>query len=158
VTSSCDPNPSLQLVCETSSSTGTGGVCRAPGQAGDDCTRRPCATGLTCDRTRVPYRCVEPADFGEECTSIGCRTPYFCNYNLSPAKCDQPASINESCASMPCGPDLYCDPVSDICKYRLDDGRPCTSSTECLSLNCGYDAQNQRVCLPGTVGAACVGR
>lgn len=157
VTSSCDPNPALKLVCETTT-TGTVGYCRAPGQVGDDCTSRLCATNLTCNRTRAPYVCVEAADFGEACTSIGCRTPYFCNYNLAPAKCDQPASINESCVSMPCGTDLYCDPVSDVCKYRLEDGQPCSSSSECLSLNCGYDAQSQRVCLPGTVGVACVGR
>jgi len=158
VATSCDPNPALQLVCD-SGGTGTGGTCRAPGQVGDDCTRRPCATGLTCNRSRTPNVCVEAADFGEACSMVGCRTPYFCNYSLQPAKCDQPASINESCATMPCGTDLYCDSTTRVCKYRLEDGRACTSSLECLSQSCGFDATTgQRVCVPSTTGLSCIGR
>jgi hypothetical protein len=135
VSSSCDPDPALQLVCETSG-TGDTGVCRAPPTLGQDCS-----------------------------TSGGrCQKPYFCNYAKSPAVCDQPAKLGQSCLSVSCDTGLYCDSTTRTCMSLLADGQPCTSSSQCISLDCGFatgtGTTSGETCLPRTVTGAvqCVGR
>lgn len=159
VASSCDPDPALGLVCDTSGGTGTG-VCRAPGMAGDSCSSYPCAKTLYCDQTS--YTCRALPGFGQDCsTSSGqCQKPYFCNYNRSPASCDQPASVGESCAQTPCDTGLYCNPSTELCQSLLPDGAACSSSSECASSSCSYSAgSSQLTCQPRqATQVECVGR
>ncbi|HEY7956924.1 MAG TPA: hypothetical protein VII38_16580, partial [Polyangia bacterium] len=158
VGSSCDPDPTLGLVCDTSGG-GTSGVCRAPGSLGDSCTNYPCGANLYCDTTQ--YTCRALPDFGQSCASSNgqCKKPYFCNFNRSET-CDQPASVGESCQVTPCDTGLYCDSSSEICRSLLPDHSPCTSSSQCASLDCSYGAgASTLTCQPrATTSVECVGR
>src|SRR5262249_32876215 len=74
----CDPDPTLNLVCDTSGG-GTIGTCRAPGKLGDDCTSFACDKTLYCDRTKTPNTCAALPTLGQQCqASQGqCAKPYF---------------------------------------------------------------------------------
>jgi len=165
-TARCNPDPTLMLTCDTSG--GGNGVCRAPGQLGEDCTNRACATGLYCQSSTTgtgTRTCVALPDFGQPCASTGyeCKKPYFCNSQKSPAVCDQPASVGQSCAQTPCDVGLYCNMTNNyVCATQLPDGSVCTTSQECQSLDCGFGPTGgtQRTCQPTTVPMAvlCSGR
>jgi len=161
VTSTCSTDPRLKLVCSTSGTTST---CRAPGGLGADCRTRACQATLICDSSS--RTCVEAPDLGAPCPNFVCRTPYFCNNNLATPACDQPASFGEACDVSPnftpCGSDLYCDStvLNRTCKYLLSDGQTCTSSLQCQSSSCQFDAATSRqICQTGVIGGVqCIGR
>lgn len=158
VASSCDPDPSLGLVCDTSGGSGTG-ICRAPGQLGDSCSTYGCAQDLYCDTTT--YQCAALPDYGQSCSQTGqCKKPYFCNYSQSTPTCDQPASAGESCSSTPCDTGLYCDSTTYTCRALLPDHSPCTSSSQCMSQVCGYSTgASTETCQPEvTTAVQCIGR
>jgi hypothetical protein len=162
VSSACDPDPALQLVCDASGG-GSTGVCRAPGNVGDDCSTRACATGLYCDSSTTVRICKSLPDFGQDCSFSGtCKKPYYCNFSKSPAVCDQPASVGEDCTSVTCDTGLTCDPTTRLCKTLLPDGANCVSSSDCASFDCNFSAGNttQRTCQPHvvTVTVQCIGR
>jgi len=171
VSSSCDPDPSLMLVCDTSgSTTGTGGVCRAPGKLGQDCHAIQCDKNLYCDTstaTGTPsYTCKALPGFGQNCevSNYQCMKPYFCDFSMTPYSCNQPLSVGESCAgsaSTHCDTTLYCDSTTQTCKPLLPDGSVCTSSNQCISLNCsfGTGTTTQETCQPApTITPQCSGR
>jgi hypothetical protein len=152
VASRCNPDPTLQLVCD--SSTGTGGTCRAPGKVGANCSALPCAADLYCDTTG--YVCTALPGLGSPCIVSGerCAKPYFCNTNKSPAVCDQPAGLGQDCSIVTCDTGLYCDTLSATrtCKAQLPDGTTCTSSLQCASQIC------TGTCQPRQTPAQCTGR
>jgi hypothetical protein len=161
VTSTCNPDPTLMLTCDTSA--GEPGVCRAPGMLGDDCTNRACATGLYCSSSS--RTCAALPDFGQQCAtaSYQCKKPYFCNTQKSPAVCDQPASVGEDCSQTPCDTGLYCKPSTFVCTAQLPDGAVCTGSpfNECVSEQCSFGTTGtQKTCQPtvNTVAVQCSGR
>jgi hypothetical protein len=166
VTSRCNPDPTLMLTCDTAG--GGNGVCRAPGQLGQDCTSRACATGLYCDSQL--RTCKALPDFGQPCAaaSYQCKMPYFCNSQKSPPVCDQPASVGQDCAQTPCDTGLYCKQSTTgigtaVCTTQLPDGAVCTGSPfdECASNDCSFGPTGtQRTCQPHTTTTAvlCSGR
>jgi hypothetical protein len=151
---SCDPSPSLELVCVTNQ-TGIGSTCRtAGGNVGDDCSQFACKTGLICNTTT--YTCQTAPGLGQPCPQFQCAQPYYCD-NTSQI-CVQPASFSEPCSSVPCGPDLFC--YLGTCETAYSDGHSCTGSndmwgnSECLSKNCAYNSTTgSYLCGAGTVGA-----
>ncbi len=164
VSSSCDPDPTLALVCDTTGG-GTTGVCRAPGKVNEDCSTRACAADLYCDTsTGTSSICRALPDFGAQCSASGgrCKKPYYCNFSKAPEVCDQPASIGEDCTSVTCDTGLTCDANTRLCKSLLPDGSPCVSSTDCLSFSCGFSVgqTTQRTCQPQntTITVMCSGR
>jgi hypothetical protein len=75
VTSRCDPDPALELSCDSSGSTGPG-TCRGPAKLGDDCSQRACARPYFCNpQTSV---CDQPAAAGEDCSGKPCDTGLYC--------------------------------------------------------------------------------
>lgn len=158
VSSPCDPDPTLMLVCDASG--GGTGVCRAPGQSGDDCSARACAVNLFCDSSS--HTCLALPGFGQDCSTSGaCKKPYFCNFQKSPAVCDQPASVGEDCSQTPCDTGLTCDVNTRLCKTLLPVGAVCTQSSDCASLICSFTAgqTTQTTCQPQAVAAVqCIGR
>ncbi|HZS42559.1 MAG TPA: hypothetical protein VFF06_37270, partial [Polyangia bacterium] len=94
VASSCDPDPTLQLVCDTSTGS-TSGTCRAPGKLGADCSQFACAKEFYCDRTAGAGTCAALPTLGEQCQNAGyrCADPYYCNTSTPPYVCDQPAQL-----------------------------------------------------------------
>jgi hypothetical protein len=140
VSYSCDPDPTLDLRCDTS--TVTSGICRAPGKLGDDCTSIECGDDLYCDRTTTPDVC----------------RAYFCNTATFPAVCAQPARLNEDCSTVTCDTGLFCDRSGpqDVCRAKRPDGALCSSDDQCLSNDCPF--ANPQVCQPQTFGLQCIGR
>ncbi len=161
VSSSCDPDPKLHLVCRTSASSSTG-VCTGPAKLGEDCSNSACDTGLYCDPSTGSGRTCQPLPTrGQSCANAGqCATPYFCNFGKSPATCDQPAQVGQSCANgTVCDVNLWCDTTGTMptCRGKLSDGTMCTSSLQCQSNDCS--ASSPRICNPTQPSAvACVGR
>jgi hypothetical protein len=161
VTSACDPDASLHLVCDTAAST-NGGICRAPGKLGDDCSNFLCDKGLYCDHTSFAV-CKTLPTLNQQCSAAGsCLDPYFCNFGKSPAVCDQPARLGQSCTQVTCDTGLYCDRSNisnEVCAPQLPDGSFCTSTEQCLSSLCGLSGtSSSRTCLPQQTGVQCIGR
>jgi hypothetical protein len=158
VTSQCDPDPTLGLVCDT---TGGGtGTCRAPGGPGADCSQFACNSKLYCDTSTGSSVCTALPGLGQSCQISGyrCAQPYFCNTSQTPYTCDQPAQIGQSCSTRTCDTGLYCDPTR-VCAARLPDGSRCTSFEQCLSDDCAIPAGGgQQVCIPAVTGIQCTGR
>jgi hypothetical protein len=160
VTSSCDPDPTLKLVCDTGAAGGTAGTCRAPGQAGADCRTISCDTDLYCDTT--VYQCKTLPGLGQSCyaSPYQCRKPFYCNTSVSPYTCAEPASVGETCGgSVICYPDGYCDTTQSPsrCKPKLADGAICTSSVQCVSGSCGSNGGTGLECLERPVTVQCTG-
>ncbi|MDB4970048.1 MAG: hypothetical protein JWN44_5737 [Myxococcales bacterium] len=161
VSSSCDPDPRLHLVCRTTPGS-TSGVCMGPAKNGEDCTNVACDTGLYCDSSTGTSRTCKPLPtLGQSCNTSGlCATPYFCNFNKAPATCDQPAQLGQMCGGgTVCDITLFCDTTGamPVCKSKLADGTMCTTSTQCLSNDCS--ATSPRICNPTPPSAVlCVGR
>jgi hypothetical protein len=148
VTDSCDPDPTLRLVCTTPAGS-TMGTCMGPAQVGQSCTSLPCDTNLYCDPTTSV--CAMLPTLNQSCATIGqCLTPYYCNFAKQPATCDQPAQLGQSCQSVTCDTNLYCDttttPAMPTCKALLADGAVCTSSIQCASHDCTGIALNMQTC------------
>jgi hypothetical protein len=168
VSSQCNPDPKLQLVCDhgsgSGSGSGSGGICRAPAGVGQSCQSLACAKDLYCD-TSVTYKCKALPGLGQVCSTTGyrCAEPYFCAYNSSSAEylCDQPAAIGEPCVSpsRTCDVDAYCDSSeTGDCQAKRADGASCTSSIQCESSSCGFTASGStEVCLAHTSAVACTG-
>jgi hypothetical protein len=160
----CDPDPKLGLVCDTSGGGGMG-ICRGPGMLGDDCTTLPCSTKdmLYCDRTMTPNTCKALPTLGQPCQGAGfqCQSPYYCNTTGAPPYlCAQPAQLGQTCSfTMRCDNNLYCDMMSatPTCKSQLPDGSTCTQSNMCQSGICTFNGTGQ-VCGQGTMTVQCVGR
>src|SRR5262249_38217363 len=136
------------------------GTCRAPGQAGEDCSKLPCATDLYCSRTTPTSAvCTALPGLGQSCVSSGgrCAKPYFCNFNGGTQACQQPGGLGEDCSTVSCDTGLYCDTngVKRVCKAALPDGSSCLTSNQCLSQFCGGAPS---VCQPRVTGLTCTGR
>jgi hypothetical protein len=86
--------------------------------------------------------------------------PYYCNTATAPATCVQPASVGEDCTTITCDTGLYCQQIGPrVCATSKPDGAACQNYYECLSNDCGIPAGGtSRVCIPGVVTAACIGR
>lgn len=159
VNDSCNPDPTLHLVCRIQPGMTTG-TCTGPAKQGEDCTNVPCDKDLFCDRTMMPNTCQPLPTLGQSCTASGqCAMPYFCNFNTG--MCDQPAQLGEACDTngVTCDVGLYCDTTqaTPVCAAKLDAGQPCTSSVQCLSNSCSFTTP--RVCNPPPPSAVmCVGR
>jgi hypothetical protein len=143
VMDSCDPDPTLQLVCQTTQGSTTG-TCMGPAKL-----NQPCSALIHCDIS------------GE------CALPYFCNFNKNPATCDQLAQKGQPCSNglgPSCDVTLYCDDITNpqmpTCQPLLPDGATCTSSNQCLSQICtGTVGTTTRVCGPSpTPIVMCSGR
>ena len=159
----CDPNPSLDLVCDQGTGTGSIATCRAPGKLGDDCSQFACGTDLYCDRSTANEVCQQLPGLGQACQASGgqCEKPYFCNFNKSPEVCDQPAQLGQDCSQVTCDTGLYCDRTNfqnETCKAQLPDGAVCTSSDQCLSLECFAQGTTGQTCQPRATGVQCIGR
>ena len=162
----CNPDPKLQLVCETTGIGTTGGTCHGPATVGESCQGRTCAVDLYCDT--ATYKCKDLPGFGQTCTtsSYRCLAPYFCNTSKSPYVCDQPASIGEACVTptpRTCNTDAYCDSGtggSKLCEPKLPDGTSCATAIQCESGVCGVAATGvtTKTCLENLNGVQCVGR
>ncbi len=163
VNAACNPNASLNLVCDHGTSGGAGGICRAPGKAGDSCANIACDKTLYCDFSGVSETCKDLPTLKQACSASGgkCLEPYYCNTRLSTPICDAPAAVGESCESptRSCEITAYCDFDSGTCKAKLPDGALCSTSSECLSSSCGFGSGGaaSRECLPSSA-VACVGR
>jgi hypothetical protein len=161
VSSSCDPDPTLQLVCDTSNG-GSSGTCRAPGGLGADCSEFACAKDFYCSNTGVSSTCAKLPTLGQQCqvSNYQCAMPYFCNTDQVPYVCDQPAGLGDSCAGRTCDTGLYCDTTQEICATKLPDGAKCTSFVQCLSSSCGFPSTggSTEYCQAATTGIECVGR
>jgi hypothetical protein len=162
VASSCDPDPALQLVCDTTGG-GTSGTCRAPGKLGADCTQFACAKELYCNRVGASSTCAALPTIGQPCSQAGyrCATPYFCNTSQPPYVCDQPAQLGESCQARSCDTGLYCSTTGTrVCKARQPDGSVCTSFEQCLSDHCAFPPMGgaTQYCQPSVSGLMCTGR
>ncbi|MCU1279125.1 MAG: hypothetical protein JWM53_2671 [bacterium] len=148
------------LVCDMAG--GTGGTCRGPGQAGDDCTRIACDPTLFCDRTVTPNTCKALPTLGEQCqaASFQCAKPYYCNTAMTPFVCAAPAQLGQPCSnSILCDTALYCDTAVAMptCKSKLADGSSCTQSKMCLSNQCSF-AGGTGLCVASLVTVQCTGR
>jgi hypothetical protein len=156
VASSCNPDPTLGLVCDTTVPTNK--VCRAPGKLNASCVNIACEKDLYCDATTDTCKALPTLDQSCETSGFRCKTPFFCNTAKVPRVCDEPASVGQDCLQTPCYPDGYCDPVTDRCKPRLADGQVCTTSTECLSNDCRTNVGGtQLTCQPRPVVVQCIG-
>jgi hypothetical protein len=160
VTDSCDPDPTLQLVCQAMPGS-TSGTCTGPAKLNQPCSGQiHCDKSLYCDpMTNV---CLALPTLNQSCASIGkCVTPYFCNFNKNPATCDQLAQAGQPCTNgTMCDVNLFCDttaPTMPVCRQLLADGSPCMGSFECLSHIC--TGVTNRVCAPSvTPVIMCSGR
>jgi hypothetical protein len=154
----CDPD----FVCVSTSTTPNApGTCHGPGKLGDDCSTSTlgCDKNLYCDSTTL--RCKAPPGLGGDCEASNgrCALPYFCNFQKALPVCDQPAGLNQDCSMTPCDTNLFCDTTTRICLSRLPDGAECTTSAECLSLDCATTGGTVRTCQPQTTAAVqCIGR
>jgi hypothetical protein len=159
VTTACDPDPSLQLVCSTQGTTNPGGTCTAPGRQGADCSTVPCDKGLYCAQSGTTAVCTALPTLGQSCTQSGerCLEPYFCN-SAKNYTCDQPAMLGQDCSLVNCNTGLYCDRTLQpyTCKAQLPDGSQCTAPDQCLSLLCGGAAFPQ-TCQHQQTGVMCTG-
>ena len=154
VSTPCNPNPTLQLVCSVQGT--AGGTCVAPGKAGADCSTVTCATGLYCAQGGTTPTCTALPTLGQSCAeSELCATPYYCNPQDN-YQCDQPATLGQSCAQMTCDTGLYCDFTSETCKAQLPTGATCTEPQQCLSLDCGGTA-TPLTCQAAQVAVQCTG-
>jgi hypothetical protein len=159
VFNSCDPSPTLSLVCDQSTKT-----CRGPGMLGDNCSTIQCSSKamLYCDHSTATPTCKSLPSLGQSCAQSGqCAAPYFCNFNMAPASCDQPAQLGQMCSFQKgCDTGLYCDTQTtpSVCKSKLADGATCTSSQMCLSSICNFVTGGGLVCSPSTTSVQCVGR
>ena len=160
----CNPDPTLDLVCDQGTTSGSTPICRAPGKLGDDCSQFPCDKTLYCDRTTATETCKALPTLGQPCQVSGdvCAPPYFCNFNATPQPvCAQPAQLGQNCATVTCDTGLYCDRTNfndETCKAQLPDGSACTSSEQCLSLECFASGTTGETCQPRATGVLCIGR
>jgi hypothetical protein len=151
--SACAPG----LLCDMPGA--TGGICRGPGNVGDDCTRIPCEASLYCDRSVTPNRCSALPTAGQPCqqSSFRCAAPSYCNVSVSPYVCATPAQLGQPCSgSVLCDTSLYCDSTgatASTCQARLPDGWTCTQNGMCLSSDC-----SSGMCVPSPVSVLCIGR
>jgi hypothetical protein len=156
VASSCNPDPTLGLVCDTTSITNK--VCRAPGKLNESCLTIACEKDLYCDTTTDTCKALPALDQSCETSGFRCKTPFFCNTAKVPRVCDEPASVGQDCAQTPCYPDGYCDTVTRRCKPRLPDGTACTVSTDCLSNDCRVSVGGtMTTCQPRAIVVQCIG-
>jgi hypothetical protein len=133
---SCDPDPSLQLVCVGASFNGDG-ICEPAGKPGDPCGSDglpTCVLGLACigaDGSTRLGACGSPPGLGEACGFPGA-----------------------------CGAGTVCDADSAMCvigKARRD-GAACSTGGDCASLACLEDSAGGGVCSgPLASPIACTG-
>jgi hypothetical protein len=166
VNDSCDPDPTLHLVCQSMPGM-ISGVCTGPAKL-----NQPCSNVIQCDTMANLYCdpttkvCLALPTLNQSCAMIGqCAPPYFCNFNKQPmATCDQLAQSGQPCTNgTTCDLKLFCDtqtnPQMPVCRPLLADGSPCTSSFECLSQVCSGLTANMRFCGPSvTPVVVCSGR
>jgi hypothetical protein len=163
VANSCDPNPALDLVCQTMAGSTTG-ICTGPAKL-----NQPCSALIHCDTTANLYcdqlsnTCLALPTLSQSCAMTGeCATPYFCNTQKNPPTCDQLAQAGMPCPlGITCDVNLFCDettnPQMPVCRALLPDGSPCVDSLQCLSRIC--TGVTNRVCAPSqNTNVTCSGR
>lgn len=145
------------LSCDTSG--GMPGICRGPGNVGDDCTNFPCNSMLYCDRSVTPNTCKTLPGLGQMCTTnFACAKPYYCNFNTR--ICTAPAGLGQMCGGgVQCDTGLYCDTnmAPSTCKMLLPDGAMCMNGQQCASGICNFGPGGVRTCSPSPVTVQCIG-
>jgi hypothetical protein len=151
----CDPDPTLQLVCQTTAGSTTG-TCTGPAKL-----NQPCSGLIQCDTKANLYCdpvsnvCLALPTLNQNCSNAPkCATPYYCDTTKAPATCAQLAQANQPCVTnfggSNCDVNLYCDdftnPAMPLCKPLLADGSMCMQSVQCTSQMCIGIGATKRIC------------
>jgi hypothetical protein len=160
----CDPDPTLQLVCDAAVPGGPG-ICRAPGVLGSDCTRVLCDPdqAIYCDHTSTPPTCQTLPTLDQLCDATErCLAPYVCDGTKAPATCTSALQLGATCTfgGPACDSGLYCNTVASppVCAPKLGEGLTCTSSVQCASGLCRFTTQAFGKCDPIMSPVVCTGR
>jgi hypothetical protein len=102
------------LICVRNGALGQTGQCVREGKVGDYCLEdASCAQGLYC--SMLDGTCQEPQKAGEPCE-------YADHLSTTPS---------EDTLLVMCRKDLECDPVTDTCVIKCQEGHSCTSTDDC---------------------------
>lgn len=101
------------------------GICFRPGDAGDSCAERACASGLVCSGALL---CELPPGAGEPCPQFACAEGNLCAAN---GTCEPLPGDGEPC-DFACARGLFCNPDADgeggLCEPEKAPGAPCFGS------------------------------